>query len=82
MQRSKNDRYSITLVDAGELRGQTLTGKRVQVNGVPPVAERWITTSAVIQQMTMSTMARGVFAGNEKSLRRRRGCAGSQSFKK
>jgi hypothetical protein len=49
---------------------------------VPPVAERWITTSAVIQQMTMSTMARGVFAGNEKSLRRRRGCAGSQSFKK
>jgi hypothetical protein len=39
MQRSKNDRYSITLVGVGEQRGQTLTGKRVQVIGVPGVAE-------------------------------------------
>jgi hypothetical protein len=39
MHRSKNDRYSITLVGAGEQRGQTLTGKRVQVIGVPGVAE-------------------------------------------
>src|SRR5262249_21973129 len=39
MQRSKNDRYSITLVGAGEQCGQTMTGKRVQVIGVPSVAE-------------------------------------------